>query len=171
MRAWFLSLVLFPLLAPAQSPSVPYPLTNLTIQGNKRFTPAQMISASGLKIGQPVSKETFDVARARLLETGAFESVGYEFKSNAAKTGYDATFDVAEVALMYSYRFEDLPAADAILRAALAKPEVLLVQAIPTTRQVLERYERALTQAVEGKVKVEGKLNHDLPGDPTILFR
>jgi outer membrane protein assembly factor BamA len=171
MRAWFLSLVLFALLAPAQSPSVPYPLTNLTIQGNKRFTPVQIIGASGLKIGQAVSKDNFDVARARLLETGAFESVGYEFKPNAAKTGYDATFDVAEVALMYSYRFEDLQVADEILRAALAKQEILMVQVIPATRQVLERYERTLTQALGGKFEVEGKLTYDLPGAPTILFR
>jgi outer membrane protein assembly factor BamA len=41
----------------------------------------------------------------------------------------------------------------------------------PVTRQVLDRYERALTQALQGRVKVEGKLNYDLPGDPTILFR
>jgi outer membrane protein insertion porin family len=171
MRAWFLSLVILPLLAIAQSPSVPYPLSNLTIQGNKRFTPAQIIGASGLKIGQAVSKDNFDVARARLLETGAFESVGYEFKPNAAKTGYDATFDVAEVALLYPYRFEDLPAADEILRAALAKQEILMGQVIPATRQVLERYERTLTQAVGDKIKVEGKLNYDLPGDPAIVFR
>src|SRR3982074_693125 len=100
MRAWLPSLLLCPLLALAQSPSAPYPLTNLIIQGNKRFTPAQIIGASGLKIGQAVSKDNFDVARARLLETGAFESVGYELKPNAAKTGHDATFDVAEVALL-----------------------------------------------------------------------
>src|SRR5437016_5236122 len=126
MRAWLLGLALFPLLAPAQSPSTPYPLTNLTIRGNQHFTPAQIIAASNLQIGQAVSKETFDAARARLLETGAFESVGYEFKPNAAKTGYEATFEVAEVALLYPYRFEDLPAPDAVLRAALAKQEVLL---------------------------------------------
>ena len=118
-----------------------------------------------------VNKDKFDAARARLLETGAFESVGYEFKPNAAKTGYDATFDVAEIALLYPYRFEDLPASDAALRAALAKQEILIGPVIPATRRVLDRYGRFLTQALEGKVAVEGKLNYDLPGEPTILFR
>src|SRR6202521_3516293 len=146
MRAWFLSLVILPLLAPAQSPSIPYPLTNLTIQGNKRFTPVQIIGASGLKIGQAVSKDNFDVARARLLDSGAFESVGYEFKPNGAKTGYDATFDVAEVALLYSYRFEDLPAPEAVLRAALAQQSVLLHDLIPATREVLDRYQYVLAK-------------------------
>ena len=171
MRAWLLSFFLFPLLAPAQSPNTPFPLTNLTVQGNKRFTPAQIVGAAGLKIGQAVSKDNFDAARARLLDTGAFESVGYEFKPNAAKTGYDATFEVAEVALLYPYRFEDLPASDEALRAALAKQQILLGQVIPATREVLDRYEYVLTQALEGKVTVQGKLNYDLAGEPTILFR
>jgi len=171
MRAWLLGLVLSPLLALAQSPTAPYPLTNLTIKGNKRFTPAQIVAASGLKIGQVVSKDNFDSARARLLGTGAFESVGYEFKPNTAKSGYEATFDVAEVALLYPYRFEDLPASDAALRAALAKQEIMMGQLIPATREVLDRYEKVLIQALEGKVTVQGKLNYDLPGEPTILFR
>lgn len=171
MRAWLPSLILLSLLTPAQSPTAPYPLTNLTIRGNKHFTPAQIIGAASLTIGQAVSKETFDAARARLLESGAFESVGYEFKPNGAKTGYDATFDVAEVALLYAYRFEDLPAPDETLRAALSKQAILLGQVIPATRDVLDRYSYLLTKAVEGKVTVEGKLNYELPGEPTILFR
>src|ERR1700739_4162443 len=98
MRAWLLSAVLLPCLACAQNPAAPYPLTHLTVKGNKRLTPAEITGASGLKIGQIVNKQSFNAARARLLATGAFESVGYEFKPNAAKTGYDATIDVAEVA-------------------------------------------------------------------------
>jgi len=171
MRAWLLSFVLFPLLVPAQSPTTPYPLTELAVRGNKHYTPAQIFGAAGIKVGQTVSKDDFDHARARLLETGAFESVGYEFQPNAAKTGYDATFEVAEVALLYPYRFEDLPASDEILQKALAKQEILMGPVIPATREVLGRYERVLMQALGGKVTVEGKLNYDLPGEPTILFR
>jgi outer membrane protein insertion porin family len=171
MRAWLLSVVLLPCLACAQSPAAPYPLTNLTVRGNKRLTPAQIADASGLTIGKAVNKDIFDAARARLLESGAFESVGYEFKPNAAKTGYDATFDVAEVALLYPYRFEDLPAPEAKLRAALSQQSVLLHDLIPATREVLDRYQYVLAKMLEGRVTVEGKLNYDLPGEPTILFR
>ena len=35
------------------------------------FTPEQIMAAAGLKPGQQVSKEIFDAARARLMETGA----------------------------------------------------------------------------------------------------
>jgi outer membrane protein assembly factor BamA len=170
-----LGLVVISLLAPAQSPSTPYPLTNLTVEGNKRFTAAQIIAASGLKTGQLVSKETFDAARARLMETGAFESVGYGFKPNTAKSGYDATFEVAEVALMYRYRFEDLAASDDDLRAVLRGQEILLGDVIPATSDVLNRYNGALTRFLEGKaggkIEVIGRLSYDLPGEQTILFR
>ena len=171
MRAWLLSAVVLSSLAYAQSPAAPYPLTNLNVKGNKRLTSAEIAGAAGLKIGQTVNKDIFDAARARLLASGAFESVGYEFKPNAAKTGYDATFDIAEVALLYPYRFEDLPAPEATLRAALARQSVLFRDLIPATRDVLDRYQNVLAKLLGGRVTVEGKLNYDLPGEPTILFR
>ena len=156
MRAWLFNAILLPCLAYAQSPAAPYPLTNLTVHGNKRFTPAEIAEASGLKIGQIVNKDIFDAARARLVASGAFESVGYEFKPNAAKNGYDATFDVAEVALLYPYRFEDLPAPETTLRAALAQQSVLLHDLIPATREVLDRYQFVLAKVLVGRVTVEG---------------
>jgi outer membrane protein insertion porin family len=171
MGAWLLSAAVLSGLAYAQSPAAPYPLTNLTVRGNKRFTPPEIAEAAGLKIGQTVNKDIFDAARARLLASGAFESVGYEFKPDAAKTGYDATFDVAEVALLYPYRFEDLPAPDATLRAALSQQSPLLHDLIPATREVLDRYQYVLSKVLDGRVTVEGKLSYDLPGAPTILFR
>src|SRR4029077_14795895 len=124
-------------------------------------TPEQIAGAAGLKIGQTANKDIFDAGRARLVDSGAFESVGYEFKPNAAKTGYDATFDVAEVVLLYPYRFEDLPAPEATLRAALAQQSVLLHDLIPATREVLDRYQYVLAKVLEGRVIVEGKLSYD----------
>ena len=105
------------------------------------------------------------------MATGAFESVGYEFKPGAANNGYDATFEVVEVAQFYPYRFEELPAADDALRATLAKLEPLLGSETPASREVLGRYERALTDFLQGKVMVEGRLISDLAGGPTIVFR
>ena len=175
MRAWLPGLAVISLLALGQSASAPYPLTQLAIEGNKRFTAEQIGAVCGIKIGQLVCRETFDAARARLMETGAFESVGYGFKPNAANTGYDATFEVAEVALMYRYRFEDLAASDGELRAALRQQEILLGEVIPVTSEVLNRYNGVLTRYLEGKgggkIEVIGRLSYDLPGEPAILFR
>src|SRR5579864_3912386 len=165
--------------SPAQPPAATasnvaptiFPLESLHVQGNRHFTPEKIIAATGLKVGQPVKKEDFDGARARLLATGAFESVGYEFKPSAANSGYDATFEVVEVAQFYPYRFEELPAADDALRAALDKLDPLLGAEIPASREVLGRYERALTDFLQGKVAVQGRLISDLARGPTIVFR
>ena len=60
-----------------------FPLETLRVQGNQRITAEKIMAVSGLKIGAPVVKADFDAARNRLLATGAFESVGYEFKPSA----------------------------------------------------------------------------------------
>ncbi len=120
-------------------------------------------------------KSDFDNARNRLLATGAFESVGYEFKPSADNKGYDGLIEVVEVDQLYPYRFEELPLADDALRAALRKQEPILGDKIPATKEVLDRYVAAL-QNVLGKnlgegVKVTGKLYSDVPGQLMIVFR
>ena len=53
---------------------------------------AQLRKLAGLKQGALVDKADFDAARERLLESGAFESVGYSYKPSNDPTGYDTTF-------------------------------------------------------------------------------
>src|SRR5678810_837950 len=114
-----------------------YPFETLKIQGNQRISADRIVAASGLKLKAPVHKADFDAARGRLLESGAFESVGYSYKPSAANSGYDAAFEVVEVATLYPYRFEALPGSMDTLRAALRKQELLLGDRIPGTPQVL----------------------------------
>ena len=171
MRVWILQgLIALSLLAPAQSPA-PNPLQSLTVEGNRRFTTAQIVAASGLQLGDSVTKEAFDAARARLMDTGAFESVGYGFQPNAALTGFEATLTVAEVGAMYAYRFEDLAASGEILREMLRAQGFFLGDVIPLTQSVLNRYNRALSHFFDGKVEVVGRLSYAEPGEPAIVFR
>ncbi|MBZ5676764.1 MAG: hypothetical protein LAP61_21190 [Acidobacteriia bacterium] len=151
-------------------PAQKYPLVTLQIQGNKQIPTERIVAASGLKQGALVDKTDFDAARERLLESGAFESVGYSFKPAATVTGYDTTFEVVEVGTLYPYRFEALPASADALRAALKKQELLLGDKIPATPQVLNRYNAAIHQFFEGKVEVMGELNSDT-GGLEIVFR
>jgi len=152
----------------AQAPDK-YPLEALRIQGNQRIPTERIIAASGLKLGTRVlGKPEFDAARDRLLETGAFESVGYSFKPSL--NGFDATFEVVEVETLYPYRFEALPAPEGALRAALKKQEPLLGDNIPATPQVLNRYNAAIRQFFEGKLEATSELNADT-GHMEILFR
>lgn len=160
-----------PLWAQSGDFPVPYPLEHLTIQGNTRIPAANIVKASGLKIGAPVLRSDFDHARTRLMATGAFESVGYEFRPSASNKGYDGTIQVVEVDQIYPYRFEDLPATDEVLRAAIRKQELLLGDKIPATKELIDRYVASIQQVVGGKVTVVGKLNSDIPGRMMIVFR
>ena len=147
-----------------------YPLEALHIEGNKQIPAERVIGASGLKQGALVDKADFDAARERLLQSGAFESVGYSFKPAATNSGYDATFEVTEIAMLYPYRFEALPASAEALRAALKKQELLLGDKIPATPQVLNRYNAAIRQFLGGKIETVGELNSDT-GTLEIVFR
>ena len=167
MRA--LLVILFSGALLAQSPQK-YPLEHLKIQGNAQIPAERIAAASGLKIGAQVQKSDFDAAREKLIESGAFESVGYAYKPSASNAGYDATFDVVEVATLYPYRFEALPGSDAALRTALRKQEPLLGDRIPATPQVLNRYNAAIYKFFDGKVETKGELSAD-SGTLEIVFR
>ncbi len=167
MRAGLIFLLGWTLLA--QAPEK-YPLENLRIQGNKQIPAERIVAASGLKLHSSVQKADFDAAREKLLESGAFESVGYSFKPAADNSGYDATLDIVEVGTLYPYRFEALPATGDALRAALHKQEPLLGDRIPATPQVLNRYTAEIRQFFEGKVTAMGELSAD-SGTLEIVFR
>lgn len=142
-----------------------FPLETLRIEGNKRIPAAKIIAASLLKIGRTVVKEDFDIARARLIDSGAFSNVGYEYKPSAAATGYDAVIEVQELPEYYPYRFEDLPAGDDAIKAALAKQNFIFTDQIPVTDTVVKKYTQAIEQALGGNVKVVGKLAHPVGSD------
>jgi len=156
--------------APAPVPGK-YPLETLRVEGNRNFATEKIVAASGLKIGQPVSKTDFEAAREKLLATNGFESVGYRFDASKSGAAFDAVFEVTETTPLFRYRFEELPVPDAALRAAIAKQEPLFGDEIPASREVISRYERLLANALEGKTPVEGRLRNELAGEPTILFR
>jgi outer membrane protein assembly factor BamA len=160
--------------APAASADQVFPLESVTIKGNQFYTQQQIVAASGLKIGMPVAKAQFDAARDRLVATGAFQSVAYEFAPASNGKGYAGTFEVVEVEQRYPLRFERLPATDAQLRAVLKQREPLFGSEIPGTEQVLARVASDLQEylAPRGlKDKVIGKIGADKPGALTIVFR
>src|SRR5438270_11886246 len=96
-----------------------FPLAQIVVKGNKRYTAQQVVHASGLKIGALVTDGMFDEAKERLMKTGAFESVSYQFGPDAEGKGYVGTLAVEEVEQQFPFRFEELPAPDADLRTFL----------------------------------------------------
>src|SRR5579863_1394136 len=145
-----------------------YPLGSVHVDGNHDIPSEKIIEASGLKIGELVVKEDFEAARKRLTDTGAFEMVGYGY-SYSDFSGYDAAIHVVEAGPLIPYRFEDLPASDATLRAALHNRESLFGDRIPPVAAVIDRYAKTI-QGVIGQ-PVVSNFNSDSPDDIAIIFR
>jgi outer membrane protein assembly factor BamA len=133
---WVVALVcLTPLIAQKKQPApAVFPLEAVHVEGNQKLTVDKILVVAALKIGDPVIRTDFDQARKRLMATGAFQSVAYEFKPSADAKGVDGTLHVIEVDAWFPYHFEDLPATDEALRAMLRKQELILGDQIPATR-------------------------------------
>ncbi len=148
------------------------PLKSIEVTGNREIPAERILKVLNLTIGAPVSRADFDAARARLALTGAFETVGYEYKLGANASGFDLTVEVREVGEVYPYRFEGLPIADDVLREALRAREPLWGDRIPIT--VTARYIDTIIQAgIQAGVKraVTWKMEEGPAGAPTIVFQ
>lgn len=150
-----------------------WPLVSLKITGNRLYGADQVIAATGLKIGHPVAKADFDAARAKLLATGAFESVGSQFGPSSDGQGYTGSFEVVEVAQLYPFRFEGLPAPDDQLKAYLRLREPLFQDRIPGTKERIDRFAADLQTFLGDKFqdKVIGQMVSERPGELAVLFR
>ena len=55
-------------------------LISIKVTGSSRYTPEQIIAATGLQPGQNVSEDDFKSVTRHLGETGAFSDVAYTFQ-------------------------------------------------------------------------------------------
>jgi len=171
MVAW-LALTLF-LQTPSAAPPKPFPLESMRVDGNVRYPASQILALTGLKIGQMVESKAFDLARDRLMESGAFATVGYSFAPSESGKGYALTFEVAEIAQVYPVRFDRLPAPEKEVRAWLKSSEPMFGDAIPATKTLIARYVATLEKFFAGRgnaLKVAGRVTSDNPAEPYVLF-
>jgi outer membrane protein insertion porin family len=138
--------------APAAPVATKWPIVSLAVEGNRHFTPQQVLAVAGLKIGQLAGKEEFDAARDRLVACGYFEMVAYRFEPAQNQEGEKGTFQVTEVDALYSVRFEGLGVPAAELEAALrARDPLFSMAALPPTKPMLDRYLAWVQEFVAGK--------------------
>jgi outer membrane protein assembly factor BamA len=93
---------------PAQTTRKPpstFKLISINVTGTKRYTPAEIIAATGLQLGQTVSEADFKRASQQLGETGAFSDVAYTYQYSAQGTRLD--LQVADSNQFIPVRFDN----------------------------------------------------------------
>ena len=192
MRWCFLALLVLPFLAvsqtsvkkkpappPVSSRTVPaapthWPIHSLRVEGNKHYTPEQVLAIAGLKVGDTASKEAFDAAYSRLLATGLFETVDYRFTASAGADGFAAVFKVVEVEPVYPVQFDRLDAKPGDLNAWLRSRHPAYFGKIPPVKAVLDLLSRdieAFLAQKGNKEKVAGKVSALGPDRFAVVFQ
>jgi outer membrane protein assembly factor BamA len=93
----FLPLLLFSAIAAAQTAGktqISYKLLSIHVKGLERLSESEVISASGLRLGQFAGEDEFKQAAQKLGETGLFSQLNYSYKYSTA--GCDLDLQVAE---------------------------------------------------------------------------
>src|SRR5216683_2617727 len=111
-RGFRLSLLLTPLTlcaisaSPQTAPVATAPLREIRTEGLKSVSEAQVAVISGLQTGAQVGKEDLQAAADKLVQSGLFAKVRYNFQSRT--DGLQVTFHVAEAPRVPAY-FDNLP--------------------------------------------------------------
>ncbi len=95
-------------LLPAQTTRKPpstFKLISINVTGTKRYTPAEIIAATGLQLGQTVTESDFKRVSQQLGETGAFSDVAYTYQYSAQGTKLD--FRIADNTQFHPVRFDN----------------------------------------------------------------
>ena len=161
--------------AGASAPADKWPIIKLSVEGNHRYTADQVLAVAGLKIGQLAGKAEFDAARDRLVTSGYFEMVAYQFDPAPNQNGEIGTFQVSEVEPSYPVRFEALGIPTADLEGFLrAKDPLFSVKALPPTKPVVDRYVGWVQEFLASKgstEKILARVDPDTKGELFIVFR
>jgi len=161
---------------PAAAPSggaERFPIEKLTVAGLTTLPTSRVEEVMGLKAGQLASQADFEKARERLIESGAFQSVGFEYGPSGK--GYAVKFNVVEIAQLYPFQVEDLPVSTAQVGAFLEKNDPLFTGKIPGNQVVFDRYAKRIQEyltSIGKKEEITAKLvAGEKATDVYLLFR
>ena len=149
----------------------------INVTGNVRLAPQPVIAASGLRIGQTVTRAALDAAAQRLLDTGLFASVNYSYAPQTARgiSGFAVTLHVAEEPASSAVAL-DFPGQDAEqLWQRLRSSAGLIDRQIPGNERASAYYQQALQalfrnsdHPLEVAVKTEADV---ITGKTVLVFR
>ncbi len=147
-----------------------WPIETLAVEGNRIYSSQVILQAAGLKVGQPVGKEELETVRNRLMQTGVFGSVGYQYGPYATGNGLAVTLQVVEVEPQYPFRFERLDAPAQEIEDQLRRSDPLFRETIPPTRPVLDRYVKVIESYLAARNGKEAVIARVTPDDSGRLF-
>lgn len=127
--------------------------------GSERFTEEQIAAASGLHVGQTITKEELQAAADRLAVLGLFRDVRYRFTSTVEKVYL--TFEVADAELV-PVSFDNFPwFTDEELIQGLREAVTLFSGEAPEQGTILDAINEALEQLL-GTRGVRGRVERSL---------
>jgi outer membrane protein assembly factor BamA len=161
-----LLLFLSGIFALAQSPPPPAataPLREVRAEGQKLLTEAQVIAITGLLPGAPIGRDDLQAAADRLVQTGLFAKIGFNFQTKAA--GVSVTYHVEESPRIPVY-FDNIPwFADSELAAAIRAKFPFFDNTLPEAGAAVDQ----AAEAVQGLLSSHGvsvSLEHTVITNP-----
>jgi outer membrane protein assembly factor BamA len=146
--------------AQAQSQATPSGegvLGAITAAGSKRFTPAQIAEASGLKVGEQVNRETLQMAANKLAKSGLFSDVHYRFSSQGPNVSLE--FQVTDANTL-PVAFDNFPwFTDEELDKAIRQSVELFDGTAPEDGSYVETIAAVIKKQLEA-VGVPGRVEH-----------
>jgi outer membrane protein assembly factor BamA len=159
------------LLAQARKPSSPpsgFRLLSIKVTGSKRYTPDQIIAATGLQRGQPATEDDFKAVTQQLGESGAFSNVAYTFQFSPE--GIKLELQVVDSDQFVPARFDNfvwLPDRELLQKLSASVP--LFQGELPVAGKLADQVSDALqTLAIELKLKGRADYLRSGPADGPI---
>ncbi len=163
-----LSLVWVPAASRAQDTAAS-PLRELHAEGLKTLTEADVASVTGLQPGAPASRKDLQSAADRLVQSGLFAKVSYDFRSKGE--GVSVTYHVQESPRIPAY-FDNFPwFSDGELGDAIRKKLVFYDGTLPEVGDVLDHAGEALNDLLTSRglqVAVDHKVLPNPFGDGNV---
>ena len=139
------------------------PLASLRVSGSTRFSSEQVAPASGLQIGQPVSRDDFQAAADRLAQLGTFSNVQYRFSSG--ENGVVLEFQLTDSPAVPA-AFDNFPwFTDAEITVALRKDLALFDGSVPEQGSLLDAIDHSLEKLLATR-GVHSSVEHALVISP-----
>ena len=147
--------------AQTRKPSAPpssSKLISINVTGSSRYTPEQIIAATGLQPGQNVSEDDFKSVTRHLGETGAFSDVAYSFQFGPE--GMKLALQVTDSNPFVPVRFENIVwLSDQELFEKLRTRVPLFQGQLPVTGDLADEVSEAL-QVLAIELKLRGRVDY-----------